>query len=143
MKIHNVRGYIQSLYLVEYDDRLLLLDSGCCCDIEVIEKFIVDNLKRPISDLTIYHKETNTAYIADNIVSSRTSYNPPYPIIHPNKYKRSLKKYIDLGIENFLLAHYNENKISKDNIEEIIKKAPDIYRSHSNTLFKIFKRLFG
>jgi glyoxylase-like metal-dependent hydrolase (beta-lactamase superfamily II) len=247
MKIHNVRGYIQSLYLVEYDDKLLLLDSGCRCDIEIIEKFIVENLKRPISDLkliivthahpdhsggstflkkkfnipiastekvnefysglkgfsvywidilltymvarrkktgfkniifpreividyklndgdmipgfedwvalscpghtssdlTIYHQETKTAYIADNIVSSRTSYNPPYPIIHPKKYKRSLKKYIDLGIENFLLAHYNENKISKGELENLIKKAPDIHRSHSNTLFKILKRLFG
>lgn len=246
MKIHNVRGYIQSLYLVEYDDKLLLLDSGCRCDVETIEKFIVENLKRPISDLklvivthahpdhsggstlfknklnipiastekvnefyygfkgfvvywidillsymvasrkkagfrnilfprrividhylndgdilpgfkewsvlscpghtssdlSVYHSKSNTAYVADNIVSSRTGYNPPYPINHPNKYKKSLQRYIDLNIETFLLAHYNENKISAEEIESLIKKAPNIHRSHSNSLFKIFKKLF-
>jgi glyoxylase-like metal-dependent hydrolase (beta-lactamase superfamily II) len=52
-KIHIVEGYIGTLYLVEYPDKLLLLDSGCRCDFEVVEAFIVGTLKRPMSDLNL------------------------------------------------------------------------------------------
>lgn len=53
MKIHQIKGYIQSLYLVEYPDSLLLLDSGCYCDFPIVEDFITNNLKREFSDLKL------------------------------------------------------------------------------------------
>lgn len=53
MKLHQISGYIAKLYLVEYDHGLLLLDSGCSCDVPVIKNFIVNELKRPLKDLKL------------------------------------------------------------------------------------------
>ena len=52
-KIHHIKGYIQSLYLVEYPDKLLLLDGGSRGDVTLVEKFITGTLKRNISDLKL------------------------------------------------------------------------------------------
>jgi len=53
MKIHRIKGYIQSLYLAEYSDKLLLLDGGCYCDFPIIKKYIEDKLNRDFSDLKL------------------------------------------------------------------------------------------
>ena len=53
MKIHRLQGYIQSIYLVEYPDKLLLLDGCCRADISVIQHFITVQLNRPLTDLTL------------------------------------------------------------------------------------------
>ncbi len=52
-KIHHLNGYIQSLYIVEYADKLLLLDGGSRGDVNRIEYFITDTLKREMSDLKL------------------------------------------------------------------------------------------
>jgi glyoxylase-like metal-dependent hydrolase (beta-lactamase superfamily II) len=52
-KIHTFNGYIEELFLAEYPDKLLLLDGGARCDVEPIENFITQNLKRPMSDLKL------------------------------------------------------------------------------------------
>jgi glyoxylase-like metal-dependent hydrolase (beta-lactamase superfamily II) len=52
-KIHHLKGYIQSMYLVEYADKLLLLDGGSRGDVKHIELFITKTLKRKISDLKL------------------------------------------------------------------------------------------
>ena len=52
-KIHHLKGYIQSLYLVEYPDKLLLLDGGSRGDVTRIEKFITQTLNRNIDDLKL------------------------------------------------------------------------------------------
>lgn len=51
MKIHQLSGYIQSIYLIEYDHGLLLLDGCCRCDVQTIQNFITNELKRPVTDL--------------------------------------------------------------------------------------------
>lgn len=51
MKIHQIEGYIQCIYLIEYPHGLLLLDGCCKCDVPIVENFIVKNLNRPITDL--------------------------------------------------------------------------------------------
>ncbi|MGS2719179.1 MBL fold metallo-hydrolase [Paraglaciecola aestuariivivens] len=53
MKIHEIGGYIQSIYLVEYTDKLLLLDGCCRADIGTITRFIKHSLNRPLSDLKL------------------------------------------------------------------------------------------
>lgn len=53
MQIHHIKGYIQTILLVEYPDKLLLLDGGCRCDVPVIKTFITDTLQRDISDLKL------------------------------------------------------------------------------------------
>lgn len=53
MQIHHIEGYIQTILLVEYPDKLLLLDGGCRCDVPVIKAFITDTLQRDINDLKL------------------------------------------------------------------------------------------
>lgn len=51
MVIHHLHGYVQSIYLIEYTNGLLLLDGCCRADVEYISDFITATLKRPIADL--------------------------------------------------------------------------------------------
>ncbi len=53
MQLHRLEGYIQSLYLAEYPQGLLLLDGGCRADVGRILRFIRDDLGRPIEDLKL------------------------------------------------------------------------------------------
>ncbi|WP_299017909.1 MBL fold metallo-hydrolase [uncultured Photobacterium sp.] len=53
MKLHQIEGYIQSIYLAEYQNRLLLLDGCSRADIPVIKQFIQETLQRPLSDLKL------------------------------------------------------------------------------------------
>jgi len=52
-KIHCLDGHIQTSYLVEYPDKLLLLDGGCRCDSGQIRDFIHNTLNRPFQDLKL------------------------------------------------------------------------------------------
>lgn len=51
MKIHQISGYIQSIYLAVYDDKIMLLDGCCKADVETIYDYITKDLGRPISQL--------------------------------------------------------------------------------------------
>jgi glyoxylase-like metal-dependent hydrolase (beta-lactamase superfamily II) len=53
MIIHLLQGYIQSIYLVEYPEKLLLLDGCCRADIQLLRKFITQDLHRPFTDLKL------------------------------------------------------------------------------------------
>lgn len=53
MKIHEIQGYIQTTYLIEYPDKLLLFDSGCSCDVDLIIETITQKLHRKVGDLKI------------------------------------------------------------------------------------------
>lgn len=244
MRIHQIPGYIQTIYLVEYNHGLILLDGCCRCDVNLVVNYIESNLKRPLndlklvvsthahpdhagglsefkklgiriagpaglndwyggvsgfatywvdilltylvavnkkkplrniifprktkldlilregdtldgfsdwkvlecpghtlSDITLYHQEQNLAYIADNFVGNNKRVFRPYPIIAPEKYQKSLKRYLDLGIERFLLAHHGEVQIPKKRILELIDSTPETSRRHMNTLPAIFTKL--
>ena len=76
-KIHHLNGYIQSLYLVEYSDKLLLLDGGSRGDVSRVEKFITNTLNRNISDLKLIivtHLHPDHAGAAPHL---RKKYNIP------------------------------------------------------------------
>jgi glyoxylase-like metal-dependent hydrolase (beta-lactamase superfamily II) len=53
MKLHHLQGYIQSVYLAEYSDKLLLLDGCSRADIPMLKRFISGDLARPLSDLKL------------------------------------------------------------------------------------------
>jgi len=53
MKLHQLDGYIQSIYLAEYQDKLLLLDGCSRADIPVLTQFITGSLQRSINDLSL------------------------------------------------------------------------------------------
>lgn len=53
VKIHPIIGHIQTLYLVEYADKLMLLDGGCRADVTTVITFIEQTLQRSIGDLKV------------------------------------------------------------------------------------------
>ena len=53
MKVHQLKGHIQSIYLVEYPEKLMLLDGCCRADIGMLERFITGELSRPFCDLKL------------------------------------------------------------------------------------------
>jgi len=53
MKLHKLEGYIQSIYLAEYQDKLLLLDGCSRADIPLIKHYIVGKLHRCFNDLAL------------------------------------------------------------------------------------------
>lgn len=53
MQIHFIEGYIQQIYLVEYPDRLLLLDGCTRADVDVVCDYIRNQLSRSLADLKL------------------------------------------------------------------------------------------
>lgn len=53
MQLHTLNGHIQSIYLVEYSDKLMLLDGCCRADCDLVAHFITSELNRPLSDLKL------------------------------------------------------------------------------------------
>lgn len=51
--IHVIEGYISSIYIVEYDDGMLLLDSGCVNDVKRIEEYCKQVINRPLGDIKL------------------------------------------------------------------------------------------
>ena len=51
--IHVIEGYISSIYLVEYDDGMLLLDSGCVNDVKRIDDYCKQFINPPPSDIKL------------------------------------------------------------------------------------------
>lgn len=51
--IHCIQGYVSRIHIVDYGDRLLLVESGSRSDIPRIKRFFDEKLKRPISDVTL------------------------------------------------------------------------------------------
>ena len=50
--IHAIEGYIETLYLVEYPDKLMLLDGGCRCDTQTVVQCI-ESIGRQIGELKL------------------------------------------------------------------------------------------
>ncbi len=94
-------------------------------------------------DLSIYHAQNNVAYVADNFVKVKSRVFRPYPLFNPKQYKQSLQKYVDLGINDFLVAHYGRIEVSSERIKELIETTPAKPRRHLNTLPKIILTLVG
>lgn len=53
MILHQLKGYIQTIFLAEYPDKLLLLDGCCRADISMLKSFITDTLQRNFTDLSL------------------------------------------------------------------------------------------
>ncbi|HOP29394.1 MAG TPA: MBL fold metallo-hydrolase [Spirochaetota bacterium] len=53
MKIHKLKGYINTLFIAEYEDYLLLLDGGSPADVELIENYCQNVLHRPVSNIRL------------------------------------------------------------------------------------------
>lgn len=52
-KLHRIQGYISNIYLLEYENGLLLVDSGAVNDVKRIEDYCIDTLKRSPADIKL------------------------------------------------------------------------------------------
>lgn len=94
------------------------------------------------TDLTLFHAGESIAYVADNFVGSQRKVFRPYPLFSPSDYKKTLRRYLDLEIKTFLIAHHGEIHIPQERIEKLIQSTPNKARRHLNTLPAIFLKLF-
>jgi glyoxylase-like metal-dependent hydrolase (beta-lactamase superfamily II) len=51
--LHIYKGYVQNNFLIEYKDKILLLDGACRPDADLIAEFVKNNLQRDIRDLKL------------------------------------------------------------------------------------------
>ncbi len=53
--IHKISGYIATLYLIHYhkNNNLLLLDSGCSCDVKIVKNYIETILQLKMENLKL------------------------------------------------------------------------------------------
>lgn len=52
-RIHEIKGYIGNIHIIEYDDSMLLLDSGCVNDVRRIENYCKKVIRRPLKDIKL------------------------------------------------------------------------------------------
>ncbi len=230
INLHKLDGYIQTILIAEYTDKLLLLDGCCRTDVSTIKHFIVDTLQRPLTDLrlvvvthmhpdhagaahklrnisgceiasanvegqwysgfsgklmhisdiiltrwvankinkkqhwlwypsklkpdyklddndnlpgfkdwkvlatqghtdrdlSLHHLPSNKVYIADLIVNTRRGFISPFPVFYPERYRNSVMKIARLNASSILLAHGGEVKLSQQDFEQILAKAPTV-----------------
>jgi glyoxylase-like metal-dependent hydrolase (beta-lactamase superfamily II) len=247
MRIHEIQGYIQSIYLVEYKDKLLLLDGCCRCDVKVIREYIETTLRRNIRDLklvivshmhpdhagaahvlrkisgckiatgeyskhwyggvrgfffhlldigltyyvarklnkpiqwlwyarklkqdillsdgdslsgfedwtviksvghtdrdiALYHVKTSHIYVADSILKVRSRFISPFPVHHPNQYRVTLNKYLDLKPQKLMMAHGGIVDFDVHAIEKLHVFAPKLPSSTSHFLRRYLYRKLG
>lgn len=243
MHIHQITGYIQQIYLVEYTDKLLLLDGCCRCDVAILQQFITQTLQRPLTDLklvlvthmhpdhagaahqlrkltgcqiasanaatqwyagvsglltfvgdfllahymakrlgkpkvnlwyspflqadyllnsgdtlpyfsewqvlttsghtdrdlTAYHANTQTAYVADLIIKLKHKYVAPFPVVNPNAYQQSLKLIQNLAPQRLLLAHGGEVSLAAVDYTNLLTNAP----TKPKTIRQYIKQVWG
>lgn len=81
-------------------------------------------------DLSVKHVPSNQIYVADLMVMVKRKRVPPYPVCHPNQYKRSLKRIADLAPDLVLCAHVPPTPGNEIPFDDIIGEAPDLPKNH-------------
>lgn len=246
MKIHQLEGYIQDIYLVEYPEGLLLLDGCCKADVTTVTRFISEELNRPLSDLklvvvthmhpdhagaahplreitgckiaaanveghwyegidgklmyltdvalanwvagklkkprqnlwyathleadyklddgdhlpgfsewkalhtqghtdrdlSLLHEASRSIYVADLVVTVKGRYIPPFPVFHPNRYKRSINLLKELSPEFIYLAHGGKVQLTDSDYEYLFEKAPRKPQTPWRVVKAKFKRMW-
>lgn len=81
-------------------------------------------------DLSLHHQPTGGLYIADLLVRVKGQLHPPYPICHPNQYRRSLLKVSQLKVKTLFCAHVPPLNVQDIPFETIIANAPVLPKNH-------------
>ena len=81
-------------------------------------------------DLSLYHQSSHQVYVADLIVRVKGRNTPPYPVCHPNQYRRSLQRIAALNTPQVLFAHVFAQPLSPEDIDEVTKLAPSRPKNH-------------
>jgi glyoxylase-like metal-dependent hydrolase (beta-lactamase superfamily II) len=115
LKVHHLQGHIQSVYLIEYPDKLLLLDGCCRADINMIELFITSELGRPFSDLKlivvthVHPDHAGAAHILRNITGCKIA-----SANMPSQWYKGLKgrfmHIVDIGLAAWVASRMGKAK---------------------------------
>jgi glyoxylase-like metal-dependent hydrolase (beta-lactamase superfamily II) len=242
LKLHVIKGYVESIYLVEYNEGLMLLDGACRPDVSVICDFIQVTLNRNLQDLkvvvvthvhpdhagaahklrdktgclivtgenegnwykglwgfvmyltdmclvqylalrvtkkiknvyyprfldadiylsdlqsvpyfpewkvlkspghtdcdlSLWYEKSGLMYVADNILRVGEKFISPFPVYYPDHYISTLNRYIELDVDNYLLAHGGRVTVSAEQIKSIINKVPKLGVTHFGELRRLF-----
>lgn len=81
-------------------------------------------------DLSLLHTPSGAMYVADLMVMVKKQRVPPYPVCHPNQYKRSLQRVALLNVSNVFCAHVPPTPVEEIDFDAIIAKAPKLPANH-------------
>lgn len=95
-------------------------------------------------DLTYVHLPSKQAYVADLFVKVKGQLVAPYPICHPNQYRRSLHRVAGLALDTVFCAHVPPIKANDVGFESIIENAPALPKNHWHSAKnRIRQKLWG
>ena len=75
-------------------------------------------------DVSLWHAKTGKLYVADLVVKVKGDLVPPFPVCHPNQYRRSLHRVSALQNTQILFAHLPERALRASDFERLIAIAP-------------------
>lgn len=76
-------------------------------------------------DLSLWHADSKQIYVADLVVRVKRKLVPPFPLCHPNQYKRSLQKIQLLDSPILMFAHVQSQRFSSNDYFSVLESAPD------------------
>ncbi len=94
-------------------------------------------------DLSVVHVPTQEAYVADLIVKVKGELVPPYPVCHPNQYRRSLKRVSDMALSRIFCAHVPPLDADDINFEAVLAQAPTQPKNHWHSTKNRLKQKLG
>lgn len=93
-------------------------------------------------DLSVLHTPSGHVYVADLIVKVKGRLMPPYPVCHPNQYRRSLKTIASLPIKQVYCAHVPPTPVNQIDFDDIVSQAPTLPKNHwHSTKNRILQKL--
>lgn len=137
MKVHQLQGHIQSIYLVEYPEKLLLLDDWC----------VLATPGHTDRDLSVLHLPSKRIYIGDLLAKVKDRFIPPIPVNYPEQYLASILKVQALRPASLMLAHGREVMLTEANYAHVLTVAPrkpfTIWTPAKNKLQRLLLRKKG
>ncbi|PKL37767.1 MAG: Zn-dependent hydrolase [Spirochaetae bacterium HGW-Spirochaetae-1] len=104
--IHTIHGYISTIFLAEYPDKILLLDGGTISDTQRIKKFCETKLHRPVTEIRLCVATHIHPDHAGGAIEMRKLFGIPiaaHPLI--DQWYRGISGFIQHKID-CALAHY-------------------------------------
>ena len=93
-------------------------------------------------DISLLHLPTRQIYVADLIVSVKKRLTSPYPVCHPNQYKRSLTRVSQLNPVRVYCAHVKPLLDKDIDYPALIAQAPKRPKNHwHSSKIRIYRAL--
>ncbi len=115
--VHEIEGYIGNIHLIEYEQGLLMIDSGCINDIKRIREYCHNIIKRPLTDVKLIIVSHLHPDHAGGAVRLRAKYNIP-SAAHKNidKWYSGLGGMLQHKVDSYLatvVAFRNKRKLER------------------------------